>query len=488
MSEHSKRSNAYAGTLNLPKTSFPMRANLPLQEPETLRWWQTLNLYRCAQERTHEHQRFVLLDGPPFSNGNIHLGHALNKILKDIVVKFRSMQGYDAPFVPGWDTHGLPTEIQAIRTLAAHHRTISTLELRRHCAEIARKYVEQQREQFERLGVRGDWNRPYLTMQKEYEAGVLGIFRQLVEHGVITRGLKPIHWCPACETALAEAEIEYRERETNAIYVAFPVLRMAEALFPGVERTLMSAAIWSTTPWTLPANVAVAVHPEVRYVLVTDAGDKEHFSYLVARDSVERFTEAVEMRSPKVLGEVAGGDLNGVVLLHPFMKREVPVVTADFVTTEEGTGLVALAPGHGQEDFLTAGSHGLPVIQAVSPAGIYGAEGGPFAGKAIFQAEPDILERLGPRRHAAGTASLAGAIPALLALPRAGDLPYHPTMVSRGRAIRRARPGGPRWRALAARVGPGTPGRPVAQPPDLVYLPPACLGHPHPGILLQKLP
>ncbi len=270
MSTQHKRSSQYAQTVNLPRTTFPMRANLPRQEPEMLRWWQSLDLYRCAQERTRDGERFILHDGPPFSNGNIHLGHALNKVLKDIVVKFRSMQGYDAPFVPGWDTHGLPTEIMAIRQLARSHHSIPTEELRRRCAEIARKYVEEQREQFERLGIRGDWSRPYLTMRKEYEAGVLEVFRRLVEHGLIYRGLKPVYWCTSCETALAEAEIEYRERDAESVYVAFPVLQMPETLFPGEARERMSAVIWTTTPWTLPANVAVAVHPELRIC----AGDR----------------------------------------------------------------------------------------------------------------------------------------------------------------------------------------------------------------------
>ncbi len=394
MSNHNKRSSRYAQTVNLPKTTFPMRANLPRQEPEMLRWWQTLDLYRCAQERTAGHERFILHDGPPFSNGSIHLGHTLNKVLKDIVVKFRSMQGYDAPFVPGWDTHGLPTEILAIRDLARSHRSIPTQELRRRCAEIARKYVEEQREQFERLGVRGDWHRPYLTMRKSYEAGVLQVFRQLVEQGLIYRGVKPVHWCTACETALAEAEIEYHEREGDSIYVAFPVLRMPETLFPGEARERMSAVIWTTTPWTLPASVAVAVHPDTRYALVTDAQDEEHFSYLVAREVVERFAKVLKMRRPKVLGEVSGRKLEGVTLLHPFLQRESPVVLAEFITLDSGTGLVYLAPGHGQQDFEIGVEYGLPVIQPIGPSGIYGAEAGPFAGKSIFQSEPELLERL----------------------------------------------------------------------------------------------
>ena len=484
MSNHNKRSSRYAQTVNLPHTTFPMRANLARQEPEMLRWWQTLDLYRCAQERTAGHERFILHDGPPFSNGNIHLGHALNKVLKDIVVKFRSMQGYDTPFVPGWDTHGLPTEIMAIRELARSHHSIPTPELRRRCAEIARKYVEEQREQFERLGVRGEWNRPYLTMQKSYEAGVLQVFRRLVEQGLIYRGVKPVHWCTTCETALAEAEIEYREREAESIYVAFPVLRMPETLFPGAAREQMSAVIWTTAPWTLPANVAIAVHPELRYALVTDARDEEHFSYLVARDVVERFAKVLNMRSPKVLGEVLGRELEGVTLLHPFLQRESPVVLADFITLDSGTGLVHLAPGHGQQDFEVGAEHDLPVIQPVGPSGIYGAEAGPFAGKSIFQHESELLKRL----DSDGTLLARQAI--LQQSPHCwrcrGPVIFRTTRqwffaVSQ---LQRTRDGRHGRRAVAACVGPRTPGQAGGTSSRLVHFAPACLGHPHPGLLL----
>jgi len=390
-----KAESPFAQTVNLPKTEFPMRANLSRQEPETLQWWEIINLYRCAQDRTLGKPKFILHDGPPFSNGNIHLGHALNKILKDFVVKFRSMQGFDAPFVPGWDTHGLPTEIMAIRTYGLDRRATSPLDLRRRCADLARKYVDVQREQFIRLGVRGDWERPYLTMSKAYEAGVLGVFRRMVEQGVVYRGLKPVYWCTSCETALAEAEIEYREHEANSIYVAFPVLRMPEALFKGANRALMSAVIWTTTPWTLPANVAVAVNPEIAYVLVTDETDAEHFTYIVARELLQSFAEAVEIEKPKILHEVSGRELEGVVLLHPFMARETPIVLADFVSLEMGgTGLVHIAPGHGEEDFIAGISHGLPIMQPVGPSGIYGPEAGPFAGKTIYAAEPEIIARM----------------------------------------------------------------------------------------------
>lgn len=380
--------------LNLPKTAFPMRANLPQQEPDMLRYWDEIDLYRSVRARAKGRPPFIVHDGPPFSNGDIHLGHALNKILKDIVVKFRTMQGYDAPFVPGWDTHGLPTEIVAIRSMHLEHGPLDPVKLRHRCAEMARKAVDVQRKQFVRLGILADWDRPYLTMQPGYEGAVLDTFAQLVERGLIYRGKKPVHWCTACETALAEAEIEYREHESPSIYVAFPVVSLPEGLFPGEDIARMAAVIWTTTPWMLPANVAVAAHPEVRYALVTDEGDEEGFTYLVAGERVEDFAAAVEMASPRVLAETSGRQLAGALFLHPFLARHVPLVLADYVTLEAGTGLAQVAPGHGEDDFITGLTYGLPMIQPVGPSGIYGPEAGPFAGKAIYAAQEEMLVRM----------------------------------------------------------------------------------------------
>lgn len=398
MAEHRQRKHQhpdeYSRTVNLPRTDFPMRGNLPQRDPEILRKWARLDLYRSVLERTRKGTPFILHDGPPFSNGDIHLGHALNKILKDIIVKFHSMQGQYAPFVPGWDTHGLPTEIKAIRSFSIDRFAINPVELRHRCAETARKYVEQQREEFIRLGVRGDWDRPYLTMQPAYEAAVLDVFATLVDANLIYRGLKPVYWCTTCETALAEAEIEYREHESPSIYVAFPVLEMPETLFPDEDRARMSAVIWTTTPWTLPANVAIAVNPAFTYSLVTDEADSEGFTYIVARDLVESFAQAVKMKQPRVVAETAGHALEGIVCQHPFIARRVPIVFADYVTLESGTGLVHTAPGHGYDDFMTGLSYGLPVIQPVGPSGIYGEEAGPYAGKVIYEAQDDILRRM----------------------------------------------------------------------------------------------
>jgi isoleucyl-tRNA synthetase len=384
----------YQATVNLPKTTFPMRAQLPEREPEILAFWESIDLYHAVQARRQGGKRFILHDGPPFSNGDIHLGHALNKLLKDFVVKFRTLQGYDAPFQPGWDTHGLPTEILAVRTFRIDRAAIDPLTLRRRCAEMAKKYIDLQRKQFRALGVRGDWAHPYITMQRAYEAAVLEAFARMVDAGLIYRGVKPVYWCTTCETALAEAEVEYREHEAPSIYVAFPVVRLDAAVYAKEDRAKMSAAIWTTTPWTLPANVAVAVHPDTRYALVTDLQDREGFTYIVAEELVPYFGRAVKMSRPHVCDTVAGRELEGALLQHPFMERQVPVVLADYVTLEAGTGLVHIAPGHGKDDFLTGLSYGLPTIQPIGPSGIFGPEGGPFAGKPIYEAQEEILRRM----------------------------------------------------------------------------------------------
>lgn len=384
----------YRDTVNLPSTAFPMRANLPEREQETLEYWRRIDLYRSAQERTAGRPKFILHDGPPFSNGDIHLGHALNKILKDFVVKFRSMQGYDAPFVPGWDAHGLPTEIKAVRTFSLDRHAIDPLDLRRRCEETSRKYIDLQRRQFQRLGVRGDWDRPYLTMQPAYEAAVLGAFARLVAAGRVYRGFKPVYWCTSCETALAEAEVEFREHEAPSIYVAFPVVRLPEGVFPEADPARMAVVIWTTTPWTLPANVAVAVHPESNYVLVRERAQGAAMAFLVAREALARFATATGIDIEAILGEVPGRALAGTIVQHPFLPREVPVVLAEYVTVEEGTGLVHVAPGHGREDFQTGVTYGLPTIHPVGPAGWYGPEAGPFAGQPIYEAQEKILERL----------------------------------------------------------------------------------------------
>ncbi len=381
----------YRDTLNLPRTGFPMKANLGELEPRIQRFWEEIGLYRTVQRAAQGRPKYILHDGPPFSNGDIHLGQALNKILKDIVVKYKTMRGFDCPFVPGWDNHGLPTEIAAIRTFSIDRRTIDPMELRARSAETARRYVEVQREQFRRLGVRGDWEHPYLTMDKAYEAAVLGAFHRFVEKQCVYRGLKPVHWCPECETALADAELEYKEAKSLSVYLRFPVVSLPAGAMPGLPKVgPVSFAVWTTTPWTLPADVAVALHPELEYVLVRTG--EEYL--LLARGRLQQTMQDLGVGPHEVVGSALGAALEGGKLKHPFLEREVPLVLADYVTLEQGTGAVHTAPGHGREDFLTGQKYGLPTIQPLDERGVFTEEGGQFAGLSHREADPKIVEEL----------------------------------------------------------------------------------------------
>ncbi|MHB1403982.1 MAG: isoleucine--tRNA ligase [Desulfitobacteriaceae bacterium] len=375
----------YRDTLNLPETNFPMRGNLPQREPEILKKWEEKNLYEEVQNARAGKPRFVLHDGPPYANGDIHLGHALNKILKDIIVKYKTMAGFDAPYVPGWDTHGLPIEQQVIKKLGLNRHAVSTLEFRNKCREYAVKYVNIQREQFKRLGVRGDWEHPYLTLEKEYEAAQIGVFGEMAKKGYIYKGLKPVYWCPSCETALAEAEIEYADKTATAIYVKFPA-RDGKGVLQ-TENTFV--VIWTTTPWTLPANLAISVHPEFTYVLVK-AGE-EH--WVVAEGLLEDLRSLWEMELP-IEKTLSGKDLEGVICRNPLMERDSLVICGEHVTLEQGTGCVHTAPGHGEDDFIVGKEYGLPVLCPVDHQGKFTPEGGQYAGLRTDKANPVIVDDL----------------------------------------------------------------------------------------------
>jgi isoleucyl-tRNA synthetase len=383
----------YRKTLNLPKTEFPMRANLPQLEPRIQSFWQEIDIYRKVTEARAGGPKYILHDGPPFSNGDIHLGHALNKILKDLVVKYKTMRGFDAPYVPGWDNHGLPTEMLAIKKFELDRHDIPALQLRKKCAQTALKFVTTQKKQFQRLGVRGDWTHPYLTMEPRYEAVVLDLFAEMVKQGLVYRGLKPVHWCASCETALAEAEIEYDMHTSPSIYVRFPLAKLPEGVFRRAEELPTSVLIWTTTPWTLPANVAIAVHPEFEYVLARVG----HEQFILAKELLQPTLKAVGLEHAEILDTVRGRTLEGAVARHPFVDRESPVVLADYVTLEQGTGCVHTAPGHGAEDYETGLKYNLPVIQPLDSRGIFGPETGIFAGKQCFEANDLILEELQER-------------------------------------------------------------------------------------------
>ncbi|MHB1127866.1 MAG: isoleucine--tRNA ligase [Bacillota bacterium] len=384
----------YGKTLNLPQTDYPMRANLPQREPEILRFWEEQDIYRAVQ-RMHDGQpKFILHDGPPYANGDIHLGTTLNKVLKDTIVKFYSMIGYDAPYVPGWDTHGLPIEQQAIKALGLDREKIGVVEFRRHCRDYALKYVDVQRNQFRRLGVRGDWDNPYLTLDPGFEAVQIGVFGEMARKGYIYKGLKPVYWCADCETALAEAEVEYADKRSPSIYVKFPV-KDARGLF---EKDKVSVVIWTTTPWTIPANVAISVHPRFRYVLV-DTGEQR---LLLAAELSRQALEVMGIKDYQIVQSYEGVQLEGVICQHPILERDSLVILGEHVTLEQGTGCVHTAPGHGLEDYEVGRRYNLPVISPLDNKGRFTSEGGPFAGLSYDEANKAVtqeLDRLGSLLH-----------------------------------------------------------------------------------------
>ncbi len=376
----------YDKTLNLPKTDFPMRGNLPAREPEILKFWEEINIYDKVQQQTEGRQKFVLHDGPPYANGDIHLGTALNKVLKDIIVKFYSMAGYDAPYVPGWDTHGLPIEQQAIKNLGLKREEVDPVEFRNSCAEYAMKFVAIQREQFKRLGVRGKWEDPYLTLTHEYEARQIKVFGEMAKKGFIYRGLKPVYWCSDCQTALAEAEVEYSDKKSESIYVKFPVIN-GKGIIPE-ENTFF--VIWTTTPWTIPANVAVSLHPDFDYLLV----NTEQGRFVLAKDLLDQFVKIVGLTQQEIIKEFKGSELERIVCRHPLFDRDSLVILGEHVTLEQGTGCVHTAPGHGMDDYEVGRRYGLPVISPVNNKGVFTEEGGPFAGLTTDKANHAVIQAL----------------------------------------------------------------------------------------------
>jgi isoleucyl-tRNA synthetase len=381
---------SYKDTLNLPRTEFPMRGNLPKREPETIRRWQEMDLYAKLQAaRANASQTFVLHDGPPYANGNIHLGHAVNKVLKDVVVKFRHMAGARSPYVPGWDCHGLPIEL-AMEKAHGRKGEVSKVEFRKLCRDYANRYVEVQREEFRRLGILSDWSNPYLTMDAAYVAAEVREFGKLVEQGFVYRGRKPVLWCPSCATALAEAEVEYEELSSPSIYVAFSLVApLPEVLAPFADRK-PEIAIWTTTPWTLPANLAITVHPSLEYVLVEATGR----ALVVAGGLVESFAKAIGERNPRILTRFPGRALENARARHPWIDRDSLIVLGEHVTLEAGTGAVHTAPGHGQEDYEVGLRYGLDVYAPVDAQGRFTSAVAEYAGQRVFDADAGIVTRL----------------------------------------------------------------------------------------------
>lgn len=366
----------YDKTLNLPKTDFPMRGGLPKKEPEILEYWEENDIYNKIQVKNNSREKFILHDGPPYANGDIHLGTSLNKILKDIVVKYKSMKGFDAPYVPGWDTHGLPIAQKISNEWKINRHEVGIPVFREKCKEYALKYVDIQRKSFKRLGVRGDFDHPYLTLDSKYEGTQIKVFGDMVEKGYIYKGHKPVYWCADCETALAEAEVEYAEHKSPSIYVKFKVVDGKNI----VNEDNTYVVIWTTTPWTLPANVAISLHPDFDYILVEGEhkGNKE--KYVIAKELAEECFEQWNIEKGQVLKEFKGADLEFVECKNPIMDRKSIVILGDHVTLETGTGCVHTAPGHGLEDFEAGQKYGLEVISPIDNKGIFTKEAGKYTG------------------------------------------------------------------------------------------------------------
>lgn len=383
----------YNKTLNLPKTDFPMRAGLPQSEPVTLKRWQENKAYEKLMELNEGKRLYVLHDGPPYANGDIHLGHAMNKTLKDIIVRYKNMTGFKAPYVPGWDTHGLPTELKARKKAGVSNSdAISDVELRKICREFAMTYVNNQREQFKRLGGIGEWDNPYITLTHDFEAKQIEIFAEMADKGYIYRGLKPVYWCPDCQTALAEAEIEYAEDPCHSIYVKFRVTDdMGKLTAMGADIKNTYFVIWTTTTWTLPANVAICVGPRFNYSLIKCDGEY----YVMAEELYASAMEAADKENYEVIGTIKGSELEYMKTAHPFIDRTSLVIVGDHVTLESGTGCVHTAPGHGVDDYNVCRNYEeLPMVVPVDAQGRLTEEAGMFAGLLTDDANKPIAEYL----------------------------------------------------------------------------------------------
>ena len=400
----------YKDTLNLPQTDFPMRAGLAKREPGMLADWQARDLYGKLREAARGRPAFLLPDGPPYANGDIHLGHCVNKVLKDIAIRSRTLDGCDAPYIPGWDCHGLPIELVVEREHGPAGAKLDAREFREACRRFARAQVDGQRKDFQRLGILGDWDRPYLTMDPAYEAEQLRAFAKILEQGHIYKGFKPVHWCLDCGSALAEAEVEYADKRSPAIDVRFRVVD-ADALldaFGGDARSRpegpASIPIWTTTPWTLPANQAVALHPELEYALISFEGPAGRERIVLARDLLSQATRRWGIEHFEELAVCRGAALEGLRLRHPYLDREVPVILGDHVTVEAGTGAVHTAPGHGHDDFIVGRRYDLAVENPVGDDGRFREDTPAVAGLNVFEANPVLVELLEERgallRHA----------------------------------------------------------------------------------------
>ncbi|MFZ7109213.1 isoleucine--tRNA ligase [Avibacterium avium] len=384
----------YKNTLNLPATGFPMRGDLAKREPVMLKNWYEKKLYEKIRQSAQGKKSFILHDGPPYANGSIHIGHAVNKILKDIIVKSKTAAGFDSPYIPGWDCHGLPIELKVEGLVGKPGDKISAAQFREECRNYAREQVEGQKKDFIRLGVLGDWDNPYLTMNYDTEANIIRTLAKVVENGHLYKGYKPVHWCLDCASSLAEAEVEYEDKTSPSIYVKFPATDESAVLnkfnLSETGSGEVAAVIWTTTPWTLPSNRAIAVNADLVYQLL-QFGDKR---LILAKDLVESVQKALGEENVKVLGEAKGADLELLRFNHPFYDYSVPVILGDHVTTDGGTGLVHTAPDHGQDDYLVGLKYGLEMAALINDAGVFKAETPFFAGKGVFESNDLVIEKL----------------------------------------------------------------------------------------------
>ncbi|MGA8027139.1 MAG: class I tRNA ligase family protein, partial [Bryobacteraceae bacterium] len=400
-------------TVNLPKTDFPMKANLPAAEPKMLEHWEATGLYKRIREVRAGHPQYVLHDGPPYANGNIHLGTAFNKIVKDIVVKSKTMAGFDAPYVPGWDCHGLPIEHKVDQQLGKRKPFMSAIEIRAECRAYASKFVDIHRAEFKRLGILGRWEDPYLTMSAEYEAVIAQAFVDFLQEGYVYKGLKPVHWCIHDRTALAEAEVEYENHSSASIYVRFKLASDPAAIDPALAGHEVYCLIWTTTPWTIPANLAICFNPKFEYVAV----DTPEGATIIAEGLLPEVSEELGW-DKSIIARFSGTKLEGAIFRHPFIDRDSPGLLASHVTLEQGTGAVHTAPGHGQEDFVVCQRYGIPVYCPVDAAGrIFRAEGASgslpeeLIGKTVWEINPLVIHLLQERGALASQESFDHSYP-----------------------------------------------------------------------------
>ncbi|MCP4218115.1 MAG: isoleucine--tRNA ligase [bacterium] len=375
-------------TLNLPKTGFPMKAQLSRKEPQTMKKWQEMKIYETILEKRKDAKPYILHDGPPYANGNIHLGHALNKILKDFIIKTKSMEGFRAPYIPGWDCHGLPIEIKVDKKLGKKKREMAITDIRKKCRDYAENFVNIQRDEFKRLGIFGGWDTPYTTLDPVYESSIIKYFKSFVEKGNVVRKKRPVYWCSSCGTALAEAEVEYADHTSPSIYVKFLLKEFPELLEEYKEKEIF-VLIWTTTPWTIPANLAIALHADFDYALFK----MKDQLYVAAKSLIPAIAELAGSEY-EILKEFKGAELEGLNAQHPLFDRNSLIINTDYVELETGTGCVHTAPGHGEDDYRAGLAHNLDIYSPVGPSGLFDDTTGKYEGKHIFKSNPEIVEDL----------------------------------------------------------------------------------------------